>query len=89
MINWINGYDHKDGQSPLNTSQLQRIDDGPTIAGVNAVWAVDHPSEPDHPDVFGIAQVAPTILKLLGLDPGQLQAVQREGTQVLPGVGNR
>jgi len=29
-------------------------------------------------------QVAPTILQLLGLDPGSLQAVQQEGTQVLP-----
>jgi arylsulfatase A-like enzyme len=33
-------------------------------------------------------QVAPTILKLLGLSPSSLQAVQREGTQVLPGLGN-
>jgi len=32
------------------------------------------------------AQVAPTILKLLGLDPNQLKAVQLEGTQVLPGL---
>jgi type I phosphodiesterase/nucleotide pyrophosphatase len=32
------------------------------------------------------AQVAPTILKALGLDPGALQAVQLEGTPVLPGV---
>ena len=32
------------------------------------------------------AQVAPTILKLLGLDPKALQAVQIEGTPVLPGV---
>src|SRR5579863_9473908 len=32
-------------------------------------------------------QVAPTILKLLGLNPDSLQAVQREGTQVLPGLG--
>lgn len=31
------------------------------------------------------AQVAPTILWALGLDPTDLQAVQREGTQVLPG----
>jgi hypothetical protein len=31
-------------------------------------------------------QVAPTILKALGLDPHKLQAVQKEGTQVLPGV---
>ena len=196
----------KHGQSPLNDNQLQRIDDGPIIAGVNAAWAARHPSspplvvqeadddgllwwlsdrsqeaadfvlvylwthtapavnydgqtitvqhsglreifpgtwaaqffgvprsDPHHPDVFGIAQVgtiyttgskiaehggdnpgdrdvplvvyapgsvqpgqsgqwvettqvAPTILQLLGLNPSQLQAVQREGTRVLPGL---
>jgi Type I phosphodiesterase / nucleotide pyrophosphatase len=32
-------------------------------------------------------QVAPTILRLLGLDPRALDAVQIEGTQVLPGIG--
>jgi arylsulfatase A-like enzyme len=31
-------------------------------------------------------QVAPTILKALGLDPDKLEAVQIEGTQVLPGI---
>jgi hypothetical protein len=31
-------------------------------------------------------QVAPTILKALGLDPRALEAVRTEGTQVLPGV---
>ena len=31
-------------------------------------------------------QIAPTILKALGLDPGKLQAVQMEHTQVLPGL---
>ena len=198
----------KHGQSPLNNSQLQRIDDGPIITGVNAAWAAQHPknqtlvvqeadddgllwwlsdrsqaaadfvknylwthsaqavnydnqtitvqhsglsqifaggesaqyfgvskSDPHHPDVFGISQVgtiytggskiaehgganpgdrdvplvvfapgtvqpglssngvettqvAPTILKLLGLSPNSLQAVQQEGTRVLPGLGN-
>jgi hypothetical protein len=197
----------KHGQSPLNNSQLQRIDDGPIVAGVNAAWAALHPSnqtlvvqeadddgllwwlsdrsqtaanfvknylwthsapavnyagqtvtvqhsglaqifagqqsanyfgvpnsDPHHPDVFAISQVgtiytggskiaehgganpgdrdvplvvyapgtvqaaqsgrgvettqvAPTILKLLGLNPNSLQAVQEEGTQVLPGLG--
>ncbi len=36
-------------------------------------------------------QVAPTILQILGLDPGSLEAVQTEGTDVLPdlfSVGN-
>jgi hypothetical protein len=32
-------------------------------------------------------QVAPTILQLLGLNPNGLQAVQREHTRVLPGIG--
>ena len=32
------------------------------------------------------AQVAPTILKLLGLNPDSLQSVQKEGTAVLPGL---
>jgi hypothetical protein len=32
-------------------------------------------------------QVAPTILKALGLNPQSLDAVQQEGTQALPGLG--
>ena len=32
----------------------------------------------------GTAQVAPTILQALGLDPWQLYAVRVEGTPVLP-----
>jgi len=32
-------------------------------------------------------QVAPTILQSLGLDPSSLDAVQKEGTPVLPGLG--
>ena len=32
-------------------------------------------------------QIAPTVLRLLGLDPDALQAVREEGTQVLPGIG--
>ena len=31
-------------------------------------------------------QVAPTVVKALGLDPNDLQAVRSEGTQVLPGL---
>ncbi len=34
----------------------------------------------------GTAQVAPTILKALGLDPWELDAVRAEGTSVLPAV---
>jgi len=33
------------------------------------------------------AQIAPTILAALGLDPDKLISVRREGTQVLPGLG--
>lgn len=32
------------------------------------------------------SQVAPTVLKLLGLDPNRLDAVRKEGTAVLPGL---
>ena len=32
-------------------------------------------------------QIAPTILAALGLDLGKLTAVQKEGTQVLTGLG--
>ena len=198
----------KHGQSPQDNSQLQRIDDGPIISGVNRAWAAQHPSnqtlvvqeadddgllwwlsdrsqaatdfvkdylwthaasavnyagqtitvqhsglsqifagqqsaqffgvpnsDPHHPDVFGISQVgtiytggskiaehggdnpadrdvplvvyapgavppgqssngvettqvAPTILKLLGLSPNSLQAVQQEGTPVLPAIAH-
>ncbi|MBV9839746.1 MAG: hypothetical protein JO156_16640, partial [Solirubrobacterales bacterium] len=31
-------------------------------------------------------QIAPTVLKLLGLDPSALKAVRLEGTKVLPGL---
>jgi hypothetical protein len=33
-------------------------------------------------------QVAPTILKLLGLNPWDLDAVRKEGTPVLPGLSS-
>jgi len=42
----------------------------------------------ENPQVFkgnvSTAQVAPSILRLLGLDPNRLQAVQKEGTHTLP-----
>jgi len=37
-------------------------------------------------DYVETAQVAPTILQLLGLDPNSLQAVRMEHTQVLPAI---
>ena len=42
-------------------------------------WTVTSPVE--------TYQIAPTILAALGLDPDKLTAVQKEGTQVLPGLG--
>jgi hypothetical protein len=36
-----------------------------------------------------LTQIAPTILSLLNLDPSALQAVQLEGTTVLPGTGRK
>jgi len=49
---------------------------------------VAHPSMPPTTvnSPVETAQVAPTILGLLGLDPDSLIAVQKEGTQVLPGI---
>ncbi len=44
-----------------------------------------HPGSSDRP--VETTQVAPTVIRLLGLDPGSLKAVQEEGTQVLPGIG--
>jgi hypothetical protein len=52
----------------------------------NAMLLVSNPglpSETVYEDVM-TAQVAPTILKALGLDPRSLQGVRLEGTQVLP-----
>jgi len=47
-----------------------------------------------HPDLkersintaVATTQIAPTILKALGLEPQELEAVLREGTQLLPGL---
>ncbi len=54
----------------------------------NVVLLLSHPSfEPKTVSAaVGTAQVAPTILKALGLDPQALDAVRAEGTSVLPAV---
>jgi Type I phosphodiesterase / nucleotide pyrophosphatase len=54
----------------------------------NVMLLVSNPSlERQHIDSFvETTQVAPTILKLLGLDPDELDAVRKEGTPVLPGL---
>jgi hypothetical protein len=54
----------------------------------NVILLLSHPSfEPKtvHAAV-GTAQVAPTILKALGINPWALGAVRAEGTSVLPAV---
>ncbi len=55
---------------------------------VNVVMLLSNPSFDDTTITSPVetAQVAPTILKALGLDPNALQAVQKEHTQVLPGI---
>ena len=55
----------------------------------NVVLLLSNPSF-DHKTVraaVGTAQVAPTILKALGIDPRALDAVRAEGTGVLPALG--
>jgi Type I phosphodiesterase / nucleotide pyrophosphatase len=54
----------------------------------NVMMLLSNPSF-DRKTIFSpveTTQVAPTILKVLGLDPDDLDAVKIEGTQVLPGV---
>ncbi|MGA8643472.1 alkaline phosphatase family protein [Candidatus Binatus sp.] len=55
---------------------------------VNVIMLVSNPSFKAGTNTLPVEtrQVAPTVLKALGLDPFALQAVQTEGTQVLPGV---
>jgi hypothetical protein len=54
----------------------------------NVMMLLSNPSF-EHKTITGsvqTAQVAPTILKALGLDPDSLEAVRKEFTQVLPGL---
>jgi hypothetical protein len=51
---------------------------------VYAPGTIHHGTSPQWVETI---QVAPTVLQLLGLNPDSLQAVQQEGTQVLPGLG--
>jgi hypothetical protein len=54
----------------------------------NVMLLVSNPSIKKHTDTSFVEtdQVAPTILRLLGLDPNALDAVRIEGTPVLPGL---
>ena len=50
------------------------------------VWAPGTVRPGSFADWVETTQVAPTTLRLLGLDPFALKAVREEGTQVLPGI---
>lgn len=54
----------------------------------NVIMLLSHPgfSAKTITTPVGTAQIAPTILWALGLDPASLDAVRKEGTQVLPGL---
>jgi hypothetical protein len=54
----------------------------------NVIMLLSNPSFPPGTVTSFVetTQVAPTILQALGLDPGSLDAVQKEGTPVLPGL---
>ncbi|HZD45179.1 MAG TPA: nucleotide pyrophosphatase, partial [Acidobacteriaceae bacterium] len=54
----------------------------------NVIMLLSNPSFRPHTVYSDVSttQVAPTILKALGLNPGDLQAVQLEGTSVLPNI---
>jgi hypothetical protein len=54
----------------------------------NVIMLAAHPALPTRivNSPVETAQVPPTILALLGLDPSRLIAVQQKGTQVLPGI---
>ncbi len=62
----------KHGQSPTDPGDLVRVPDGPIIDAINGVWSA--------------AQIAGTILRLLGLNPDEPQAVRIEHTAILPGL---
>jgi arylsulfatase A-like enzyme len=49
------------------------------------IWGAGVASERTN-DRVETTQIAPTILRLLGLPAGELKAVRKEGTETLPGV---
>jgi hypothetical protein len=71
-----------------NSSKKQAEHGGFSFDDTNVMMLVSNPDfAPRKVTTFvETTQVAPTILQALGLDPGSLDAVQQEGTQVLPGL---
>ncbi len=77
------------GVTYSNSSKKQAEHGGFGHDDVNVILLVSNPSfNPATIATLAVEtrQVAPTILEALGLDPLSLQAVQKEGTQVLPGL---
>ncbi len=71
-----------------HSSKKQEEHGGFAHDDTNVMILLSNPNlEPKTIDTFvETRQVAPTILKALGLNPHHLVAVQKEGTEVLPGV---
>jgi hypothetical protein len=71
------------------SSKKQEEHGGFSHDDTNVMLLVSHPSLPQKTFTIPVetAQVAPSILKALGLSPMSLDAVKLEGTQVLPGIG--
>jgi hypothetical protein len=76
------------GVTYSNSSKKQAEHGGFAHDDVNVIALVSYPSFNPVTVTAPVEtrQVAPTILKALGLNPNALQAVQSEGTQVLPGL---
>ena len=75
------------GVTYSNSGKKQAEHGGFSHDDVNVMMLVSNPSISASTVTSPVetAQVAPTILQAMGLDPYSLQAVQMEGTQVLPG----
>ncbi len=78
------------GVAYTGSSKKQAEHGGFAPDDTNVMLLVSHPSlhERTVSSFVETAQVAPTILRLLGLDPHSLDAVRVEGTPVLPGLGD-
>jgi len=70
------------------SSKKQEEHGGFSHDDTNAILLLSNPSFEERTVYSAVenTQIAPTILKALGLNPRELQAVQLEGTGVLPGV---
>lgn len=72
------------------TGKMKKLSEhgGFAVDDTNVMMVVSGPGIGPAPMTMPVTtqQVAPTILKALGLDPNALQGVQKEGTAVLPGL---